>query len=257
MSTLLKRGVFSAGLSSGPSTFAASTATLNGTSQKFTYATGTAQGEADYSVTIRFKIADVTIGAAEMRMFNEIATSSTQFTITYGSSLTGLTDGKISVGVRSSGGTFLQTSSTFTPAVDTWYDMTAVCSGGTTVKIYVDGALDTTNSVAYTTIGNTSTNTHIIGGFTSSLFFDGDIAFVIPHNAALDLAEVQSLSSAGSPLCWGDLPAGIQTNALAFWDLANWTGHTGQEITDQAGSNDLTNIASTPFIGTGLNVVCN
>ena len=238
------------------STFAVNTATLNGTSQKFTYATGTSQGKADYSVSMRFKVADVTVGAPEMRMFNEIATSSTQFTVTYGSSLTGLTDGKISVGVRSSGGTFLQTSSTFTPVVDTWYDMTVVCSGGTTVKIYVDGALDTTNAVAYTTIGNAATNSHIIGGFNSSLFFDGDIAFVMPHDAALDLAEVQSLSSDSKPKCWDILPSGIQANALAFWDLANWTGHTGQEIIDQAGSNDLTNVGSTPFTGTGLTVDC-
>jgi hypothetical protein len=68
-----------------------------------------------------------------------------------------------------------------------------VTRDGATIKIYLDGVLEGTNSSAYTTQRSNSTEV-ILGGFASStLWFDGQIRQPLIFDTALTADEVQQL----------------------------------------------------------------
>ena len=128
---------------------------------------------------------------------------------------------------------------------------------GTTSKLYIDGV--EVDSVAVSGGVKDGTATLYVGNnptYTSNSH-TGDIAFPKVYNRGLSAAEVTELYNSGTPKCWGDLSAGLQSGCVFSPDLSNWTGHTGNELVDNSGnSNDLTNLNSTPFTGAGLNVSC-
>ena len=73
---------------------------------------------------------------------------------------------------------------------------------------------------------------------------------------APEIAEVTDTN----PKCFSTLSSGLQTKLNAsggYWELANWTGHTGVEPDDQTDNgSDLTSINSPTYTDTGLTVDC-
>lgn len=142
------------------------------------------------------------------------------------------------------------------PSTDTWYHVTMVYDGSD-AYLYIDTAQEDTtahsagihNSTADITVGRRDDAT--------PGYLNGSTGFAIIWDNDISAAQVASLTdSNGNPKCYADLDAGLLTDMVSFWDLGNWDGSTGTEIEDKHGSNDATNVGTTPFTGTGLTVNC-
>ncbi len=141
-----------------------------------------------------------------------------------------------------------------TPNTGQWYHV-AVTLSGTTLSIYIDGSLDT--STTHTHGIHAGTSEFDIGGYTGgAALFGGDIAFAGLWDNGLSSGEISTLYNGGDALCYGQLSGALKTNLVSYWHLADFTGHTTDETTDQHGSNNLTNNGSFGFTGTGLDVEC-
>ena len=87
-------------------------------------------------------------------------------------------------------------------------------------------------------------------------YSNGGLMNAIIWNRALSGAEETELYNGGTPKCYDSMSSGLKSSIVEFWALENHTGFTGQELTGQVSSKDLTNYNSTPFTGTGLDVEC-
>ena len=73
----------------------------------------------------------------------------------------------------------------------------------------------------------------------------------------LDQTDVDSLYGNGTPPCLEDLATVTKNKMTNHWKLGTFNGSTEADaMLDQIGLDDLTNIGSTPFTGTGLSVEC-
>lgn len=126
------------------------------------------------------------------------------------------------------------------------YDGTTGAGG---MKLYINGSEDNTATASNAGLHNSTDDLRLFQHL-------GEGAFVSIWDNDISAAQVTELYNVGVPECYDDLGAGLLTDMVSFWDLANWTGSTGTEIEDKNGSNDVTNVNSIPFTGTGLTVSC-
>ena len=77
------------------------------------------------------------------------------------------------------------------------------------------------------------------------------------NNTTQSVTDIEKVYHQGIPNCYDLLDSPIKSSAKAFIRFANWDSNTGQELIDQSSSGITTsNIGSTPFNGTGLQVEC-
>jgi hypothetical protein len=121
------------------------------------------------------------------------------------------------------------------------------------LKIYIDGVLEATTTTVPTPLFSASMLS-AVGRYAPSAvaYYDGEMAFVGHAHQALTAGQITTIYNNGVPLCYADLGVTLD----GFYNLSNYNGNNGSELTDQVGSNDLTNVGSTPFTGTGLIVEC-
>ena len=150
-------------------------------------------------------------------------------------------------------GTNRALESTGTFDVNEWHFV--VCTyDASTSKIYVDGVLDSSLVIAGSLSANTANDLNLgRNADTGGDPFEGGLANWFIYDTALTAGQVTTLYNEGDTLCYTDTD---QTDMVSFYSLENHIGFTSQEQIDQHGSNNLTNIGSTPFTGTGLVVEC-
>lgn len=124
-------------------------------------------------------------------------------------------------------------------------------------------AVNTTTQDFVTTAANNLSRGFTYGALSSSNStqnIDGQMSFGMIYDRSLTDSDFIEIYNSGYPMCHTDLSTSLKTNLVSFWNLSNWdTGtvdNTGDELIDQAGTLDLTNVGSTPFTGTGLSVEC-
>ena len=138
-----------------------------------------------------------------------------------------------------------------------WTHLVVSNSGGTTT-FYRNGVADGTASISsfYSSPTNFCVGAHNNGG---AMLLDGSIAFVGVWDVALNSGQVSELyNGVSSPKSYSGMSAGLKTSVNAFWELGNWTGHTGTEVDDTSGNaRHLTNNGSIAFTVTGLAISVN
>jgi hypothetical protein len=144
----------------------------------------------------------------------------------------------------------------FKPIVGTWYNV-VLQNDGSDAFMYVNGALE---EQAAHTAGIYDTSADVIVGArqdASTLPTDGSLALPMIWDRVLTPAELVVLYNLGIPNCHSIMPAGLKTDLQYAPPIGNWDSSTGDELIDESGNGIITtNIASTPFTGTGLNIKC-
>ena len=226
--------------------YAVNSAELNGTNQYFTYDQSIRNSVLGFSVWVNSDSI-----ATTQRI---IAESSTSGNIEVGVQLV---VGKVRFLWRNSAGTVQQLDSVTTLLSDTWYHLACTYDTSQGMKIYINGVLDNSNSNTGTISATAITGRHI-GTYQDLLnFFDGNISMLSVYNRYLSQSDVDTLYNNGTPLCYADIDTAITADGVYAPRLANWDTNAGQELIDQSGSGiTTTNVNSTPFTGTGLNVEC-
>ena len=132
-----------------------------------------------------------------------------------------------------SGMAWIRAKSSLTINANQWYHVVGAYDGSKSssgMKIYVDGSLDTTNDAGggYSYMTNTTTPV-IIGQYSSTAFFEGNIADVRLYNSELSSTDIAAIYGGEN----------ITTNLVGHW-LTNT-----DDVKDYAGVNDGTNNGST------------
>ena len=87
--------------------------------------------------------------------------------------------------------------------------------------------------------------------------FDGELAFIAFSDTTDMTQYIDDVTSGGNQKCFSDIDTGIASNYSSFHNLSNFNGNDGTETDDQTNNgNNLTNIGSTTYTGTGLTVEC-
>jgi len=147
-------------------------------------------------------------------------------------------------------------TSTTTLSTNTWYHLAATYDG-TTVKIYLNGSLDTTGTPSLSSF--TYTATYIGELFwsqtTAARHFEGYIDEVSLFNSALDSANIQAIYNGGSPINLNSNVNNYQSasNLVAWWRMGDGTeagsGTTIYDMsTNDSNSDDLTIINQGSFV---------
>lgn len=256
MSFLLRRGLIMAALEAAGGTFAANTANFNGVDQYCDTATNITPNATAFSYVIHLKPADISSYSVAVSQWDggSVTINSRTFFIGFNAGVAAGADA-LEISSYTSGG-YASFHSEGVVTVDTWHTI-GITYDGSILRVYVDGTEIGTSSVSGI-LGTSPTSPYTIGcqqnpSGVKTGYFEGSIAGAMPYDRVLSALDMSDLHTF---YCYGSLPAGLTTNLIAYHELANWTGHTGQELTDQVGSNNLTNYNSTPFTGTGLNVEC-
>jgi len=243
-------------------TFPVSTADLNGTTQYFEYTSGAYDGSNNFCTISAWvylpSISGIYTIINRGGNIDTFGDSSYAFRVANGVVILGVSE------------TSHLGESTNTLTASTWHLVTGVVNGNGPVKIYIDGIEETLsvsnnynssdNEYSFNTPsqdGSIGARELFLGGFDR--FFSGRLGFTAVWNVALTGGQVAALYNGGDALCYDELETkspGITTGLISYWHLATFTGHTSDALTDQHGSNDLINVNSTPFTGTGLNVEC-
>lgn len=241
-------------------TFAANTANLNGTNQYFDAGTSLVYGDFDFFVTARVKYTAIPVNNSEDHdlMSNQ----------------NGITNDLWRLRTRWEGGVvaldFLTAENSYTTinsirstvalSNDIWYTVIAgysATSGNLFITVDEEAIATAVKTFAFV---NSNYNT-LIGSVSTGggSFIDGAIAFSGVARGTPSASEITELSETNA-ICYADLSTDLKAKFAdngAFYELANWTDHTGQELTDQTGNGvTLTNVNSTPFTGSGLTVEC-
>jgi len=247
MSLLLRRGVISSGKGGA---FAVNSANLDGSTHSFSAADSSdlEPTTGDFTVSIWFKTSTNTL----MSLINKGDGSVTYWDIFINA---GVIEMRADDGPNNR---HYKTINTFDDG--NWHHLVARYNNYGAFLITVDDVAESLTAVATGTVTSVDTsNLFQIGKWFSltTFNFNGEIGFSSIFTTTLSNSEITELYNLGVPKCHNSLSSGIKTNLSAFWDVANWTGHTSQELTDQSGNgNTLTNVGSTPFTGTGLSVEC-
>ena len=241
-----------------PQTFATNTALLDGSTTYFTAGDVLNVGTNDYSYVAWFK---TTASATQMIISKTDATAGEAIDCFISSS------GTLNLRCQVDASNFRDQSTTTTYNDGNWHLVVAFCNRSTgTWHMRVD---DVNPSLAPpfssgVITGNADNNAILSVGQrdngASRLVFDGSLGFAGIAIGSSLVDDSTELYNAGVATCFSDLSAPIKakfTSSGDFWELANWTGHTGGELTGQANANTLTNTGPTPFTGTGLDVECN
>jgi hypothetical protein len=231
-------------------TITANTANMNGSTMYYNYGSAITSGVS--TLSFGFFIKPDTIGATH-RILNEEISDKAQFAVFLNAS------GFIAAGYRTtSGGSFSQTTGSTVLVAGTKYSVVITLDVSSSMKIYVNAvedADDSRSSAAITTGSRTHRN---IGrrGHDNAQHLDGAIGFIGFWSSVLDSSAVTDFHNGGVPFCYDSLPASLTSTLLHYWHSAEFTDHTADELTDQEGSNDLTNVGSIPFVDSGFTVQC-
>ena len=241
----------------GIATFTANTALLDGSTTYFTAGDVLNVGTNDYSYVAWFK---TSASATQMIISKTDATAGEAIDCYITSS------GTLNLRCQVDASNFRDQSTTTTYNDGNWHLVVAFCNRSTgTWHMRVD---DVNPSLAPpfssgVITGNADNNAILSVGQrdngASRQVFDGSLGFAGIAIGSSLVDDSTELYNAGVATCFSDLSAPIKakfTSSGDFWELANWTGHTGGELTGQANANTLTNTGSTPFTGTGLTVEC-
>jgi len=151
---------------------------------------------------------------------------------------------------------------------DQWYTVAMTVSGNNTSlgsrkhSIVIDGVEDASALNDWLVFSNghdLRIGAHEAVNSSPTYHFDGSIGFAGIWGRELSTTGLSDLTNSGDALCYGELETkspGITSNLISYYHLATFTGHGSDALTDQHGSNDLINVNSTPFTGTGLSVEC-
>lgn len=256
MSILLRRGCISSALSSGPSILTANTANLNGSSQYFTCGQDSSLnlGDGDKSHLIWFK----TSSGSTSRIVSQGVQNSTDYYDIYI-----LGDGQIFARADQHAPAANREYKTNATGFNdgAWHSLVILWNSYGTYGMYVDAVSEAVTQ----SVGGSPTNLSTpgadltIGSRAGGSLFNGELGFAGMWDTTLTSGQITALDNSGVSLCYDELEnksSGITTNLTSYWHLADFTGHTTDELTDQHGSNNATNVGSTPFNGTGLTVEC-
>ena len=237
-------------------TYAASTAELDGTSHKFDAGNLFNPTTLDYSITCTFK----TSSSASQYMVSKYGTSDPRFSLIINAGNLRLThsyNAASQILVK-------QTTATFDDGA--WHNVIVfVDRSASDATFYVDGSLEaSTKTTDIGTITNSMNNSDDFEisdrSAGSDKYFAGELLFTGIALAADLTANATELYGSGTPPCWAAMSSGLKSkfssNGGEFWELAEWSGHTGQALTGQANSNTIGNASSTPFTGSGIDVEC-
>ena len=236
---LLRRGIISSGVLDAAPMFSTNFANLNGTDQCLELADGVFDPTSTFSVSMILKTgSDISTGQWPMASYR-------------------LTDNR-GIGAEISGGDLYvyssdSISSAFSLSTNTFYYLTWIFDdAGSDVDIYINSSLHAT----LTQSPSAGTYNMRLGcrkwSTTNTNFAEVGVAAFSYHTRAISTGEIPN-----SFKCFGTLSTAYKVNLESYNELANWTDHTGEELDDQTGNgNNLTNVGSTPFNGTGLDVSC-
>ena len=235
-------------------TYAASTANPNGSSMYFDLGDMFDAGTSDISLLFSFK----TTGSGEALVSKQNDADANWW-------LCNINSGKIRMDLRVDVSNYRVVETTAATFADgNWHTVIIfVDRSAGTIAFNIDGSSEATSSVSSSgSITGSQGNTadFMVGrrDSTSPQYLSGSIGMVGVAFAADLTANSAELS--GNPPCWDDMTSGLQSkftsNGGELWHLAEFTGHTTDELTGQANENTITNNASTPFDGTGLTVAC-
>lgn len=149
-----------------------------------------------------------------------------------------------------------------TPSTGTWYHYVLRRSGNN-LDLFIDATKQTTKDITGLNIAN-SAQVVTIGSEqgsstpTYSSYFDGQLGFYGFWKGTYSDSDVTDLYNLGDAYCYSSLPTNLDSSSglITYIHLARFTGHTSDELTDQEGSNNATNVGSIGFTGSGLNVDC-
>ena len=135
----------------------------------------------------------------------------------------------------------------------TWYHV-AVTYDGTDGRIYIDGVLDSTTAMIGTSL-DTGFMRNVL--FSGVEHFNGSQYGCLYSTGVLSQTDITELANnASTAKCYASLSSGLVSSISNYWDLGNFNGITGSELTDNKGSNGITLSGSPTFTGTGLSVEC-
>jgi len=165
--------------------------------------------------------------------------------------------GKITFAISFNGTSVARSVVTAALSEDTWYMITGVFTGSS-LEISVNAGTPVTTSATGSL--KDSSDPVSIGTLTGTpgKYFGGDLCFVDLYDDALTGTNKTDLYNLGKPICRASRSSELNdSNNVASWELASWSGNTSNQLVDQTGlGNTLTNNGSTPFTGTGLDVEC-
>ena len=253
----LRRGIISSGaLDALPNpTYSASTANLNGTSQYFTGGADSSLHPSSFSYAAWVKGATFdsdTVMRQQSGSGQDTALMAgwTGLNAAYNKkAVFGLYSGSTWTGQLAVGTTDLDDSA-WHLLVGTYNDSTKL------TKVYVDAVEEASITIA-TPARNAGANLYL-GRYPGSAveYLTGGLSFSGLFDTALTSTQITALYNLGNALCFDAMPTSLTDDLVSYWHLADFTGHTTDELTDQtANTNNLTNVG-TPFTGTGLTVEC-
>jgi len=252
--TPLSRGIISSGKLGGgvipPSIFAANTANLNGTNQYFEPDSAISSGLSTISLYCKVKFDTV---STSQYLYYEL-TGADGFTA-FGFNLS--SPGFLTAAYRDTGSTHRSVTTASALSTGQWYSLLMTIDVDSAMKIYVDNvegaslALSTPPIFSGAQFGPPTIGASLSLGSRSNLL-NGSIAFMGSNSRIITATERADLLTSD---CYDDLGT-LQNNMIEYWELAEWSGHTGQALTGQHSANNLTNAGATPFTGAGLTVEC-
>ena len=125
-----------------------------------------------------------------------------------------------------------------------WHHVSGVFDAGSTLKIYLDGALETVSDGSADASGvsslNTTASNPLIGtNKTGGDFWEGKLANVSLHSRALSQSEIQSIMFKS----YSDLTSAESTNLVSWYDLGTQTNNLVQPATGETlGSNTFVSL---------------
>jgi len=140
-----------------------------------------------------------------------------------------------------------------------WHNVGIVYNGAT-LKIYVDGAEYASTAAVIGSLFNTSADL-TIGTLNGGSHFGGEMYQPMLSKSEVTSAEASEIYNSGTALCFENMSSGLRAKFNsgngAVWRLGNYASNAGDELLDITdGSNNLTNVNSFPFTGSGLNIDC-
>jgi hypothetical protein len=138
------------------------------------------------------------------------------------------------------GGTSYNVGGTTNIADDTWHHVAVVYVPSTSIRIYVDGVLEGTNTTSIPASINNALYNFKIGEFANSLFEYKGLMDEVSVFDSDQSANIATLYNSGTPTT---LPSG----AVAHWRMSEDASFNGTDwnVPDQVGSNDGTSNAMT------------
>lgn len=161
---------------------------------------------------------------------------------------------KITIGWFSSGAVW-EYVSTSDFSLNTWIHI-VVANSANNWKLYIDGSLKINHTATTSPLEAVSAQIATEhSSFVEKLASPCSQYYM--SNQQLDQTDVDSLYGADTPPCLEDLATVTKNKMTNHWKLGTFDGSTEADaMLDQIGSDDFTNIGSTPFTGTGLSVEC-